>query len=74
VARRSRVVNSGRSTTEDVEPLIDIPHEKKACIGGDLCTLEVNADESVKIRPYGFYLYVTYCAQEAFPSTDEFTI
>jgi len=36
MSRRSRIINLGRSTTEDLEPLIDLPHEKKAGIGGDL--------------------------------------
>jgi hypothetical protein len=39
MSRRSRIINLGHSTTEDVEPLIDLPHEKKARIGGDLCAL-----------------------------------
>jgi len=37
MSKRSRILNLGRSTAEVVEPLIDLCHEKKAGIGGDLC-------------------------------------
>jgi hypothetical protein len=73
MSRRSRVINLGRSTTEDVESLIDLPHQKKPGIGGDLCDLKINANGSVEIRPYGPSLFVTNCAHTAFPRSYEFT-
>jgi hypothetical protein len=72
MSRRSRVINFGRSTTEDVEPLIDLPHEEKAGIGCYLCALKINANGSVEIRPYGPSLFVTNCAHAAFPPSYEF--
>jgi hypothetical protein len=54
------------------KPLIDLPHEKKACIGRDLCALKINADGSVKFRLDGPSLLVTNRAHEAFPPSDEF--
>ena len=48
MSSRSRIINLGRGTTENAEPLIDLPHEKKAGIGGDLCALKINADGSVE--------------------------
>jgi hypothetical protein len=70
--RRSRVINPGCYTTEDVEPLIDLPHEKKACVGGDLCALKINADGVVKFRPYGPCLFVTNYTHADSPSSDTF--
>jgi len=67
---RSRIVNLGLRAAEDVEALIDLPHDKKACIGGDLCALKINADRAVKFRPDGPCLFVTNCAHAAFPSFD----
>jgi hypothetical protein len=52
--------------------LIDLPHEKKAGIDGDLCSLKINADGSVEIRSYGPSLFVTNCAHAAFPPSDAF--
>ena len=72
MSRRSRIINLGRSTTEDVESLLNLPHEKKAGIGGDLCTLEVNANGAVEFRPYGFCMFVTKCAHATFRLPDEF--
>jgi hypothetical protein len=45
MAMRSWVINLGGGTTENVEPLIDLPDEKKTRIAGDLCALKINADE-----------------------------
>jgi hypothetical protein len=42
-------------------------------MGGDLCSLKINADGSVEIRPYGPSLFVTICAHEALAPSDEFT-
>jgi hypothetical protein len=47
----SRIVNLGLCAAEDVEALIHLPHYKKACIGGDLCVLKINADGTVKFGP-----------------------
>jgi hypothetical protein len=52
--------------------LIDLPHEKKAGVAGNPCTLKINADGSVEIRPYGFPLLVTNCAHAACHPSDEF--
>ncbi|MFZ0945102.1 MAG: hypothetical protein WAN54_14470, partial [Syntrophobacteraceae bacterium] len=54
------------------KPLIDLPHENKPGIGGDLCPLKINANGSLKIRPYGPCLFVTNCANAAFPPSYEF--
>jgi hypothetical protein len=70
--RRSRVINPGCYTTEDVEPLIDLPHEKKACVGGDLCALKINADGAVKFGPDGPSVFVTNRAYADLPPSDEF--
>jgi hypothetical protein len=62
----------GSGTSEEVESLIDLPHEKKPGIGGDLRALKINANGSVEIRPYGPCLFVTNCAHAAFPPPYEF--
>ena len=49
----------GRRTTENVEPLIDLPVEKKTRIAGDLCALKINADGAVKFGPDGPSVFVT---------------
>jgi hypothetical protein len=67
MAGRSEIIDLGRRTVENVESLVNLSHQKKAGIGGDLCALEVNADGAVKFRPYGPYLLVTNCAHKAFP-------
>ena len=69
---RSRVIDLGCRATEDIEALIDLSHEKKAGITGDLRALKINADGSVEFRPYGPCLFVTNCAHAAFPPSDEF--
>jgi hypothetical protein len=69
MSKRSRVIDLGRGTTDDVESLIDLPHEKKAGIGGDLCSLKINADGSVEIRPYGASLSPTARMQLFLPLT-----
>jgi hypothetical protein len=51
---------------------IDLLHEKKAGIGGDLCSLKINADGAVEIRPYGPSLVVTNRAHAASPPSDGF--
>ncbi|MFZ0946255.1 MAG: hypothetical protein WB930_08075 [Syntrophobacteraceae bacterium] len=51
MSRRPWVINLGCSTTENVEPLIDFPHQKKTGVAGDLCALKINADGAVKFRP-----------------------
>jgi hypothetical protein len=72
MSRRSWIINLRRSATEDVEPLIDLPHEKKSGIGGDLCALKINPDGAVKLRPDGPSLSVTNRAHATFPPSDEF--
>ncbi len=72
MSRRSWVIHLRRRSIEDVEALIHLPHEKKAGIAGDLCALEINADGSVKFRPYGPYLFVTNRAHAVCPPFDEF--
>jgi hypothetical protein len=72
MSKRSGVIDLGRRSTKDVEALIDLPHEKKTGIAGDLCALKINADGSVEIRHYGPCLFVINCAHEAFPPSDEF--
>ena len=52
--------------------LIDLPHEKKPGIGGDLCALKISAHEFVELRSYGPSLFVTNCAHAAFPPSYEF--
>ncbi len=52
-SRRPPVINLGCSTTEHAEPLIDLPHEKKVGIGGDLCSLNINALWSKIKHPVG---------------------
>jgi len=37
-------------------------YEKKDGIGGDLCALKINANGSIKIRPYGYPLLITNCS------------
>jgi hypothetical protein len=71
-ATRSRIINLGRRSTEYVEALINLSHEKKAGIAGDLCTLKIDADGPVEIRPYGPCLLVTNCAHHTFLPSDEF--
>ena len=38
MTKRSWIIHLGCRSTEDVEPLIDLPHKKKAGIAGNLCT------------------------------------
>jgi hypothetical protein len=64
---RSWIINQRLYTAQEVEPLINLPQEKKAGVGGDLCAPEINADGGVKFRPYGPSLLVTNCAHKAFP-------
>jgi hypothetical protein len=52
--RRSQVINLGRSTTEDVKSLIDLPHKKKAGIGGDLCSLKIKGLPANAYLWFGF--------------------
>ena len=54
----------------DFLPLL--PHEKKAGTSGDLSAPKINANGSVETWPYGPCLFVTNCAQAAFPLSDEF--
>jgi hypothetical protein len=74
MAGRSWVIDLGRCHTEDVEALVNLSHEKKAGVTGDLPTLKINADGSVETRPYGFLPLVTNCAHKAFPPPYEFAI
>jgi hypothetical protein len=74
-----RMSRRSRSSIWDAAPLrilnkslIDLPHDKKAGIGGDLCAMKINADGAVKFRPDGSCLFVTNCAHAAFPPSDEF--
>jgi hypothetical protein len=69
---RSRIINQRLHAAKDVEPLINLPQEKKAGVGGDFCALEINADGAVKFRPYGPSQLVTNCAHKAFPPPCEF--
>jgi hypothetical protein len=73
MSRRSRIVNQKLYITQDVEPLIHFSHQEKACIGGDLCALKINADGAVKFGPDGPSVFVTNRAHEAFPPPDKFT-
>jgi len=72
MATRSRIINLGRRSTEYVEALINLSREKKAGIAGDLCTLKIDADGPVEIRPYSPCLFVTNCAHHTFFPSDEF--
>jgi hypothetical protein len=72
VASRSWVISLGCSLSENVETLIDFPHQKKAGIAGDLCTLKINADGAVKFRLYDSTLYVTKYAHPACPPSGRF--
>jgi hypothetical protein len=72
VSRGPRIVNFGCRGTEDAEALINLPHDKKACIGSDLCSLKINAYGAVKFRPYGPCPFVTNRAHKLSPSPDEF--
>jgi hypothetical protein len=72
MTKRSWVIHLGRRSTENVETLIDLPQDKEAGIGGDLCALKINADGPVEIRPYGFLLFVTNRAHADSPFSDEF--
>jgi hypothetical protein len=47
--------------------LVNLSHEKKAGITGDLRALKINADGSVETWPYGFLLLVTNRAHADFP-------
>jgi hypothetical protein len=67
-----RVIDLGRRSMKDIEPLIDLPEEKEAGVGSDLCAQEINADGAVKFRPYRPCLFVTNCAHADFPPSDEF--
>jgi hypothetical protein len=69
---RPRIFNLRCRSTENVESLIDLPHEKKAGIAGYLCTLKINADGSVKFRSYGPCLFVTNRAHADFTPSDAF--
>jgi hypothetical protein len=44
MSRRPQIINLGCRSTENVEPLIDLPHDKKARIGSDLWAPKTNAD------------------------------
>ena len=74
MSRRPRVIDLGCCATEDVEALVNLSHEKKAGITGDLRALKIYADGAVKFGPDGFSLFVTNRAHEAFPPTDEVAI
>jgi hypothetical protein len=71
-ATRSRIINLGRRSTEYVEALINLSHEKKARIAGDLCALKIDADGPVKIRPYGSLFLVTNRAHHTSLPSDDF--
>jgi hypothetical protein len=51
MAMRSWVINLRGCNIQDVEALIDLPHDKKTRIGGDLRTLKIDADGPVETRP-----------------------
>jgi hypothetical protein len=72
MSRRPRVIDLGCRATENVEALVNLSHEKKAGITGDLRALKINADGSVETRPYGFLPLVTNCAHADFPPSGEF--
>jgi hypothetical protein len=66
------MVNLGRGSIEDVEAMIDFPHDRKTVIAGDLCALKINADGSAEIRPYDSALSVTTGAHADSPPPEEF--
>jgi hypothetical protein len=70
MAMRSWVINFGGRSTEDVETLIDLPHDKKICIAGDLCALKIDVDGPVEIRPYRSLFLVTNCAHHTLLPSD----
>jgi hypothetical protein len=72
MSRRPWVINLGCRTIENVEPLIDLPHQKKTGVAGDLCALKTNADGSVEIRPHSPCLFVTNYAHHTFLPSDGF--
>jgi hypothetical protein len=72
MATRSRIINLGRRSTEYVEALINLSHEKKAGIACDLCALKIDADGPVKIRPYRPCLFVTNYAHADSPPSNAF--
>src|SRR5208337_1715167 len=72
MSRRPRVIDLGCRATEDVEALVNLSHEKKAGITGDLRALKINADRSVETWPYGFLPLVTNRAHADFPPSGEF--
>jgi hypothetical protein len=72
MSRRPQVIDLGCRATENVEALIDLPQDKEAGIGGDLCALKINADGPVEIRPYGFLLFVTNRAHADSPPSNAF--
>jgi hypothetical protein len=69
---RSGVIDLGRRSTEDVETLIDLPHDKKTCIAGDLYALKINAEGRIEFRSYSPCLFVTNYAHHTFLPSDEF--
>jgi hypothetical protein len=73
MSRRSWIIDLGPRSTKHVETLIHFSYQKEARIGRYLCPLKIDADGSVKIRPYYSFLFVTNCAHAAFSSSDEFT-
>jgi hypothetical protein len=72
MAMGSWVINLGRRSTEYIEALINLSHEKKAGIAGDLCALKIDADGPVKIQPYGSLFLVTNRAHHTSLPSDDF--
>jgi hypothetical protein len=72
MSRRPWVINLGCRSTEDLEALIDLPHQKKTCIAGNLGILKINADGAVKFRPDGPSFFVTNYAHHTFLPSDGF--